>query len=625
MGVRRRVQAIAVTVVGALACCAGTASAGDLDSAVKAFDLADNGTIPANAEVNGRANLTAVGDQLFYTAFSAFGNELFVSDGTQASTKLVKEIFPSGSSFPRNLTAVGDTLFFAANDNAGFGENVELWRSDGTAAGTEKVEEINPNGSSNPQDLTAVGDRLFFTAYDSTTGRELYTADASGGGANLIDINEVPSGSNPFELAKVGNDVFFAAFGDGTGLELYKSDGTQGGTSLVADINPGTGFSSPAGITDVGGVAYFQADDGSSGIELYKTNATGTGASRVADINPGGSSNPIEITPVGDTVYFKANDGARGFELWKSNGTSAGTDIVEDLRDPGGSNPIDLTEVGGTLFFQADVTGTGKELWKSDGTPAGTDIVENINPESPATSEASLTELTSFGGKLYFYANDSLHGFEPWVSDGTTDGTFLLTDTNPGSGNGLAQSTLAPFRGSLFYNAANGTQIWKITDTIAPTVTITSGPAGGSTITTASATFGFSSDDLPATFACRVYPTGSAPPAFGACSGAGTHTTGALANGSYTFDVQGADISGNTDTDSRNFTVAVPKPIDDNQPCAAAKAKLTQAEAKLDKAKASLKKAKKSKKAAKIKKAKAKVKKANAAVKTAKSEVADAC
>ena len=33
-----------------------------------------------------------------------------------------------------------------------------------------------------------------------------------------------------------------------------------------------------------------------------------------------------------------------------------------------------------------------------------------------------------------FIANDSIHGYEPWISDGTTDGTKLWMDINPGSG-----------------------------------------------------------------------------------------------------------------------------------------------------------------------------------------------
>ena len=45
-----------------------------------------------------------------------------------------------------------------------------------------------------------------------------------------------------------------------------------------------------------------------------------------------------------------------------------------------------------------------------------------------------------FDGKLYFGATDSTHGFEPWVSDETGNGTQLLADIFAGSGNSFPQN-----------------------------------------------------------------------------------------------------------------------------------------------------------------------------------------
>ena len=94
--------------------------------------------------------------------------------------------------------------------------------------------------------------------------------------------------------------------------ELWVTDGTPGGTSLVMDINPGTGSSDPKNITALGnGKALFSANDGTHGYELWVTDGTAAGTSMVTDINPGsGSSGPDNITALGNgSALFSATDG----------------------------------------------------------------------------------------------------------------------------------------------------------------------------------------------------------------------------------------------------------------------------------------------------------------------------
>jgi len=136
-------------------------------------------------------SLTAVNGVLFFCAsdspyvpYSAqqsdgtndgtHGYELWRSDGTEAGTELVKDIYPgSSTSSPSGLTVVNGTLFFLAQDA---GHGTELWRSDGTEAGTELVEDIYPGVyGSRPSDLTVVNGTLFFTAGDGTHGSELWS------------------------------------------------------------------------------------------------------------------------------------------------------------------------------------------------------------------------------------------------------------------------------------------------------------------------------------------------------------------------------------------------------------------------------------------------------------------
>ena len=89
-----------------------------------------------------------------------------------------------------------------------------------------------------------------------------------------------------------------------------------------------------------------------------------------------------------------------------------------------------MVNVGGTLFFAANDGTDGEELWMSDGTSGGTMLVKDINPGS---SGSSLRYLTNVNGKLYFSANDGADGYELWKSDGTSGGTTLVANLATGA------------------------------------------------------------------------------------------------------------------------------------------------------------------------------------------------
>ena len=312
--------------------------------------------------------LTNVDGTLFFTAndIDEVEFELWKSDGTEAGTVMVKNIYeggsPGDSSNPMYLTAVGDLLFFTAEDGV---HGRELWKSDGTEAGTVMVEDIWAfTLGSNPAWLTHHGLIVVFSADDGLSGRELW-GSALGVGAYLIkDIRTVfgypELSSNPEFLTSIGGTLFFAATAaDGT-RELWKSDGTAAGTVMVKNINP-LADSSPQGLTNVNGTLYFSADDGENGRELWKSDGTAAGTVMVKDINPFGDSLPDSFTNVNGALYFSADDGENGRELWTSDGTSSGTMMVEDIQPLAGigSDPEWLTNVNGILYFNAS-----DGLWK---------------------------------------------------------------------------------------------------------------------------------------------------------------------------------------------------------------------------------------------------------------------
>jgi ELWxxDGT repeat protein len=341
----------------------------------------------------------------------------------------------------------GDTLFFTATDGV---HGRELWKSDGTRAGTVLVKNIRPdtdiyNYSSYPSGLTGVGRTLFFSADDGSHGRELWKSDGTRAGTVLVkDINPGPDSAGyygPTELTDVRGTLFFSADDGVHGRELWKSDGTEAGTAMVIDLPEDYYYrSDPTDLTAVGRRLFFIVDrraghGGQGANALWKSDGTESGTVLIKDFFTYSYAYPAGLTDVGGTVFFTVNDNVHGNELWRSDGTDSGTVLVKDInRTPGpyggyaGSYPSSLTAVRGRLFFIADDGVHGREVWKSDGTRAGTALMRDIHPGA-GNSDASF--LTGVGRMVFFAADDGAFlGRELWKSDGTRSGTVLVEDIN---------------------------------------------------------------------------------------------------------------------------------------------------------------------------------------------------
>jgi ELWxxDGT repeat protein len=432
------------------------------------------------------------------------GPELWVSDGTEAGTKMVKDIAPEGQfggSQIREITNFNGTLFFPADDGI---HGRELWKSDGTEANTVMVKDIWPGNKyshSGPSDLTPVGGKLFFVARDEEHYRELWVSD--GTEANTYLVKDIGNHwGEPWHLTAVGDTLFFYANDGTSGWELWKSDGTETNTVMVKDINPGTGTStnsSWSSLTNVNGTLFFSANDGTHGFELWKSDGTEANTVRVKDTTGSAPSGLWDLTNVNGTLFFTAYDEAHGHELWKTDGTPANTVLVKDIR-PGSdsASPDNLANINGTLFFAADDGIHREELWKSDGTAENTVLVKDIHTATQSSSPWSLAEI---GGTVFFSANDGTHGFELWKSDGTPENTGLVKDINAGSGDSYPRY-LTNVNGTLFFSANDGTngyQLWKSDGRPESTVLVKNLSAGGwdslAELTNVNGTLFFRADD----------------------------------------------------------------------------------------------------------------------------------
>jgi ELWxxDGT repeat protein len=108
--------------------------------------------------------------------------------------------------------------------------------------------------------------------------------------------------------------------------------------------------------------------------------------------------------------------------------------MVRDISPgPASSSPAHLASYGGALFFSADDGVRGRELWKSDGTEPGTFLVRDLTPGSGSTSFQS--QLIVANGLLFFLVERerptlSLRRTELWRTDGSQAGTFVVHDAS---------------------------------------------------------------------------------------------------------------------------------------------------------------------------------------------------
>lgn len=251
-----------------------------------------------------------------------------------------------------------------------------------------------------------------------------------------------------------------------------------GTPELVLDINPNTFGSNPSQITAVGSAAYFTATDDVGRNGLWKSDGTAAGTVFLKYVDAS------SLTDVNGTLFFTAYDVTNGQELWKSDGTVAGTTLVRDIYPgtstvygyyggtyivPNSSSPSSLTNVNGRLYFTADNGIHGRELWTSDGTEAGTFLVKDIQGGIASSTPQSLVNAN---GTLLFSAYDAAHGYELWKSDGTAAGTVLLKDFIAGPDSSGPYS-MTNVNGTVFFNARNssfGSDFWKSDGTAAGTV-----------------------------------------------------------------------------------------------------------------------------------------------------------
>lgn len=100
-------------------------------------------------------------------------------------------------------------------------------------------------------------------------------------------------------------------------------------------------------------------------------------------------------------------------------------DIVPGL-DTGASGSSGMAALGGKLIFGGSADATGYEPWVSDGTAAGTFILKDI---APGPSFGQSGPYLRGGDRVFFNAYNAGAVSEVWVTDGTVAGTQKVSTT----------------------------------------------------------------------------------------------------------------------------------------------------------------------------------------------------
>ena len=186
-------------------------------------DIGTESLAARTASITGWA-ITSLGTRAFFVnSQTATGIELWVTDGTPETTRIVKDIMPgagagvlAGTSNP--LVPFGSGVCFVGRNATSTLES-EVWCSDGSEAGTQMVADLVAGGSgSSPAELTPAGDRLYFSAQVGAA-RGLYRYD----GAEVSAV-PIPGASSPAptQIRPDGSVLYLTAVFPGLGRKIAR-------------------------------------------------------------------------------------------------------------------------------------------------------------------------------------------------------------------------------------------------------------------------------------------------------------------------------------------------------------------------------------------------------------------
>lgn len=273
-------------------------------------------------------------------------------------------------------------------------------------------------------------------------------------------------GSSPGPFCNFDGKLFFAANrynASSPNRELFVTDGTAAGTQLFKELVAGNTGSSPDNFIVLNGKMYFTVYNqfANTAFEIpYVSDGTPAGTFPLsADMDVaviGGNVIPARFifVALGNFVYFQSYEPNFPYNrvLYRTDGTQAGTQIVVTM--PNNSNAPTIMQgpmkLGSKLIFASQENGSGSNLYSYDPVDG-----------SVAMIRANVQFFNQYGwaeyhNKLYFTAAqlfDLQNLAEPWVTDGTTAGTYEIANLNTTLGVESAPGSYEVMNDKLYFIA----------------------------------------------------------------------------------------------------------------------------------------------------------------------------
>jgi ELWxxDGT repeat protein len=354
-----------------------------------------------------------------------------------------------------NVFAVGERVAFTAI----VGDWRSLWVHDRATVTTEP---LWPELALEPEDdihgVYPVNGGVIAVIRSDVNGYTLFRTDGTREGTFTLAHAASRFANRILSLGSFAGKAYFNRIGgDGT-YGLWETDGSLAGTHHVWG-GQAEQHVTDLGITSRGGIFFTNHNN-----KTVHYLAPGDTVPISLGARPNSAGYADRMIVLGDQVLVEASNGetnSTGRELWIADREAGSLRQIRDFL-PGEDSGLFEVEFGRfreEVVLSATTPEHGREPWLTDGTPEGTRLLSDVNPGSEGSAPLRFVESA---GLLYFSARDAIHGQELWVSDGTGAGTRLVADINPGKRDGAPHS-LRPFRDGVLFTSQHpdyGEEIW---------------------------------------------------------------------------------------------------------------------------------------------------------------------
>jgi ELWxxDGT repeat protein len=329
------------------------------------------------------------------------GDELWVTDGTEAGTTFLKDLRTgSDSSGPIFFFEFNGTMYFSANET---GDANVLFSSDGTADGTTSTGGLfifNPLELDGLVYYVNTTDDNGLYEFNGTTQTKVANAGAEH--VNFLGANFTSLNGKIIGYGKTTTD-------DPTiGVELYEYDPATDTYTLIKDITGDDGNAGISNFVTIGSEVYFEATG-----NVWKTDGTTDGTIAVENASSINSTNNYFVW--NDALYFEGDDGSND-QLWKydpATDTALNVSNISGSIATGGNNhdPSDYAVLGDYLYYRGENSDDSSGyMFRTNGTTS-----ENLD-----STIKDIDEITVLNGKLYFEGDDGTSGNELYMLDPAT-------------------------------------------------------------------------------------------------------------------------------------------------------------------------------------------------------------